>query len=155
MPEISHVRRSSGALSDGGTYRSGGRGANSARRLGGSRSVIAAWVGTRFLKHALKSKDGAPMRATVVNCGPADVDGEWSKGCQASASQNFGYIAALPSLRQNFGRVFASHLFRRRAATPRSTRREIKLKSDVHSMPLSAIRTVSKGQVSSGILSPD
>lgn len=39
------VFRSSEAWSEGGTHRSGGRGAKSARRLGGSLSVITVDVG--------------------------------------------------------------------------------------------------------------
>lgn len=42
MPEIAAVFRSSGAWSDGGRNRRPGRGANSARRFGGSLSVISA-----------------------------------------------------------------------------------------------------------------
>ena len=41
MPLMCAVLRSSGAWSDGGTQRRGGRGAKSARRFGGSLSVIA------------------------------------------------------------------------------------------------------------------
>jgi hypothetical protein len=40
-PEIGTVLRFSGASSGGGTHRKGGRGAKSARRFGGSLSVIA------------------------------------------------------------------------------------------------------------------
>lgn len=42
MPEMAAVLRSSGAWSEGGRNRRPGRGANSARRFGGSLSVIFA-----------------------------------------------------------------------------------------------------------------